>query len=54
MVAQVSVVVIQVVDPGSPASGGIQGAASGALKGFVASGFNPAGAIFGGLSGLLS
>ena len=44
----------QVVDPGSPASGGIQGAASGALKGFVASGFNPAGAIFGGLSGLLS
>ena len=44
----------QVVDPGSPASGGIQGAASGALKGFVASGFNPAGAIFGGLGGLLS
>ena len=44
----------QVIDPGSPASGGIQGAASGALKGFVASGLNPAGAIFGGLSGLLS
>ena len=44
----------QVVDPGSPASGGIQGAASGALQGFVASGLNPAGAIFGGLSGLLS
>ena len=44
----------QVVDPGSPASGGIQGAAGGALKGFVASGFNPAGAFFGGLGGLLS
>ena len=44
----------QVIDPGRPASGGIQGAASGALKGFVASGFNPAGAIFGGLGGLLS
>ena len=44
----------QVVDPGRPASGGIQGAASGALKGFVSSGLNPAGAIFGGLSGLLS
>ena len=44
----------QVIDPGSPASGGIQGAASGALQGFVASGLNPAGAIFGGLRGLLS
>ena len=44
----------QVVDPGRPASGGIQGAIGGAAQGFLASGFNPAGAIFGGLSGLLS
>ena len=44
----------QVVDPGRPASGGIQGAVGGAAQGFLASGFNPAGAIFGGISGLLS
>ena len=44
----------QVVDPGRPASGGIQGGISGAAQGFLASGFNPAGAIFGGISGLLS
>ena len=43
----------QVVDPGSPASGGIQGAAGGALKGFVASGFNPLGALAGGIGGFL-
>jgi len=44
----------QVVDPGRPASGGIRGAIGGAAQGFLGSGFNPAGAIFGGISGLLS
>ena len=43
----------QVIDHGSPASGGIQGAASGALKGFLASGFNPLGALAGGIGGFL-
>jgi len=42
----------QVVDPGRPASGGIQGGISGAAKGFLASGFNPLGAVVGGIGGL--
>ena len=42
----------QVVDPGRPASGGIQGGISGAAQGFLASGFNPVGAIVGGIGGL--
>ena len=39
----------QVVDPGRPASGGIQGGISGAAQGFLASGFNPLGAVVGGI-----
>ena len=42
----------QVVDPGRPASGGIQGGISGAAQGFLASGFNPLGAVVGGIGGL--
>ena len=42
----------QVVDPGRPASGGIQGGISGAAQGFLASGFNPVGAVVGGIGGL--
>ena len=42
----------QVVDPGRPASGGIQGAIGGAAQGFLASGFNPLGAVVGGIGGL--
>ena len=42
----------QVIDPGSPASGGIQGGISGAAQGFLASGFNPLGAVVGGIGGL--
>ena len=42
----------QVVDPGRPASGGIQGGISGAAHGFLASGFNPLGAVVGGIGGL--
>ena len=42
----------QVVDPGRPASGGIQGAIGGAAQGFLGSGFNPVGAIVGGIGGL--
>ena len=44
----------QVVDPGRPASGGIQGGISGAAQGFLASGFNPLGAVVGGIGGLFS
>ena len=44
----------QVVDPGSPASGGIQGGISGAAQGFLGSGFNPLGAVVGGIGGLFS
>ena len=44
----------QVVDRGSPASGGIQGGISGAAQGFLASGFNPLGAVVGGIGGLFS
>ena len=42
----------QVVDPGRPASGGIQGGISGAAQGFLARGFNPLGAVVGGIGGL--
>ena len=42
----------QVVDPGRPASGGIQGGISGDAQGFLASGFNPLGAVVGGIGGL--
>ena len=42
----------QVVDPGRPASGGIQAGISGAAQGFLASGFNPLGAVVGGIGGL--
>ena len=42
----------QVVDPGRPASGGVQGGISGAAQGFLASGFNPLGAVVGGIGGL--
>ena len=42
----------QVVDSGRPASGGIQGGISGAAQGFLASGFNPLGAVVGGIGGL--
>ena len=42
------------VIPGTPASGGIRGAASGAAQGYLASGFNPLGAVTGGVGGLLS
>ena len=42
----------QVVDPGRPASGGIQGGISGAAQGYLASGFNPLGAVVGGIGGL--
>ena len=42
----------QVVDPGRPASGGIQGGIKGAAQGFLASGFNPLGAVVGGIGGL--
>ena len=42
----------QVVDPGRPASGGIQGGIGGAAQGFLASGNNPLGAIVGGIGGL--
>ena len=42
----------QVIDPGRPASGGIQGGISGAAQGFLASGFNPLGAVVGGIGGL--
>ena len=42
----------QVIDPGRPASGGIQGGIKGAAQGFLASGFNPVGAIVGGIGGL--
>ncbi len=42
----------QLVDPGRPASGGIQGGISGAAQGFLASGFNPLGAVVGGIGGL--
>ena len=42
----------QVVDPGRPASGGIQAGISGAAQGFLASGFNPLGAVVGGMGGL--
>ena len=44
----------QVVDPGRPASGGIQGGISGAAQGYLASGFNPLGAVVGGIGGLFS
>ena len=44
----------QVVDHGRPASGGIQGGISGAAQGFLASGFNPLGAVVGGIGGLFS
>ena len=44
----------QVVDPGRPASGGIQGGISGAAQGFLGSGFNPLGAVVGGIGGLFS
>ena len=44
----------QLVDPGRPASGGIQGGISGAAQGFLASGFNPLGAVVGGIGGLFS
>ena len=44
----------QVVDPGRPASGGIQAGISGAAQGFLASGFNPLGAVVGGIGGLFS
>ena len=40
------------VIPGTPASGGIQGGISGAAQGFLASGFNPLGAVVGGIGGL--
>ena len=43
----------QVVDPGRPASGGIQGGISGAAQGFLGSGFNPLGALAGGIGGFL-
>jgi len=39
----------QVVDPGRPASGGIQGGITGAAQEFLASGINPLGAVVGGI-----
>jgi len=41
-----------IIIPGDPGGGGIGGAISGAASGFLGSGFNPLGAVVGGIGGL--
>ena len=41
-----------IIIPGSEGSGGIKGAISGAAGGYLGSGFNPLGAVIGGIGGL--